>query len=122
MLRRDRRRQRKRSAQAINGKRQGALCVTWAAIALALIALMVKVAGAGTIVPLAVFIVSFTTGIAGLAYAHVMWKREQGVLEAIGAPSTVPATIKQPKIFKHRPETTHRAAAPQRGASRVVRN
>lgn len=121
MLRRDRRRQRKRSAQAINGKRQGALCLTWAAIAMAGLAMIAKVLGASTIVPLLAFALALLVGVASLMYAHVLWGKERNML-GHAAPSTAVPSKQPAKGLHHRVEDTHRANTQQRGATRINRH
>lgn len=118
MLRRDRRRARKRSAQAINAKRQHGLYATWGAICVALVAILSRLAGANQAFSLTIFTLSFSIGIGSLVYAHLMWKRE-GCLLGIDGPDAALSPPPKRKGLRHRKEDTHREQAAGRGATRI---
>lgn len=119
MLRRDRRRARKRSAQAINAKRQRGLYATWASMFVALVAILAKTIGASSAFAMTTFVLSIATGVASLVYAHLMWKREHSVL-GTELPGVVAPVKRKPKGLHHRAEDTHREHVPRRGATKIT--
>lgn len=118
MLRRDRRRARKRSAQAINAKRQRGLYASWASMVGALVAILSKAQGANSAFAITIFALFFMIGVASLMYAHLMWKREHTVLGDSTSADTAP--VKRPaKGLRHRAADTHREQVASRGATRI---
>lgn len=118
MLRRDRRRDQKRSVQAINNKRQGGLYATWGAMAVALLAILASAMGASSTLTMIVFTLAILACAASLVYAQVMWRRERvllGHLLPVGV--TSPKPVVKPR--HHRVEDTHRKAQSRSGATRV---
>lgn len=118
MLRRDRRRERKRTAQAVSNKRQSALLATWGGMGVGLFCLLARALGLSPSITLGLFVISLVTASVGLVCAHFMWRKEKIILghdlPAVSVKLTAPL-----KILHHRAEDTHRMIEPKRGATRL---
>lgn len=118
----NRRRERKRSAQQVYNKRQGALNTTWAAIVVGFLAVLGEAFLGHSSLHLVIFIASACTAIGALVTAHLLWRKEFLIL-GHDLP-VVSVRVKSPTTH-HRIQDTHRhtprsAGAKASGATRLA--
>jgi protein-S-isoprenylcysteine O-methyltransferase Ste14 len=101
----NRRRERKRSAQHVYNKRQGALNVTWAAIVVGFLAVLGEAFMGHSGLHLAILILSTCIAVGALVAAHVFWRKELVILGH--AVPVVSVRVKSPTTH-HRVQDTHR--------------
>lgn len=119
MLRRDRRRERKRSAQTVSQKRQIATAATWLLMLVALVALVMRAVGESSWITLSIFLLAVIGSGVSLVLAQMMWTKEHAIL---GNPLQVnrpPRVSKPAQGLHHRAESASRKTEQRRGASRL---
>lgn len=118
----NRRRERKRSAQQVYNKRQGALNATWAAIVVGFLAVISEALLGHSGLHLVILIISACVAIGALISAHLFWRKELVIL-GHDLP-VVSVRVKSPTTH-HRVQDTHRhtsrsAGVKASGATRLA--